>query len=467
MATAKAVVEIARKELGYTEGRNNDNKYGIWYGMNHQPWCNIFLCWCFAQAGAANLIPRSASVGVTMRWFLSHSYEPIEFDKCMPGDIVMYSSGSPFRPGQSRAYRNDGHIEMITEPGLDRYGRVVSIGGNTGGGIRVAEHAWATNKIYYIFRPHFDPEYILGADSIWKLGNIISINPAGRKIGQVASGLDNSKCIRVRTKDSTGKVRHIQHIVQTDNTGNPHWISKRLIQLNNNNQYTRKVLAGQYEWDSTIAFNHASAFQCEIQFNFYRPHGYKGEINILNHTDRNGYGWKFYINKDDKLAFYIKNITNIESIKIIDNYKLNSNSTSTAQPGEYYNSETNQLEWKDKAGNPLPGYPQIYIIGESDYNIRLNKNTVSSEIEVYINNSLIGTFNFNDIVFNILTNTANVLKVGDYHVKDHNYYPITFISCKFYIYGISPTSSPQVLSANCDNVQVIPGQGNYLPTQEA
>lgn len=45
----KAFVATAKKEMGTRETGNNDNKYGKWYGMNHQPWCAIFVCWCAAH----------------------------------------------------------------------------------------------------------------------------------------------------------------------------------------------------------------------------------------------------------------------------------------------------------------------------------------------------------------------------------------------------------------------------------
>jgi len=46
MSAPQAFVATAKKELGTRESGNNDNKYGKWYGMNHQPWCAIFVCWC-------------------------------------------------------------------------------------------------------------------------------------------------------------------------------------------------------------------------------------------------------------------------------------------------------------------------------------------------------------------------------------------------------------------------------------
>lgn len=48
-ATRAQVLAAARKQLGYREGRNNDTKYGIWYGANHQPWCAMFVSFVFAS----------------------------------------------------------------------------------------------------------------------------------------------------------------------------------------------------------------------------------------------------------------------------------------------------------------------------------------------------------------------------------------------------------------------------------
>lgn len=45
----KAFVATAQKEMGTRETGNNDNKYGKWFGMNNQPWCAIFVCWCAAH----------------------------------------------------------------------------------------------------------------------------------------------------------------------------------------------------------------------------------------------------------------------------------------------------------------------------------------------------------------------------------------------------------------------------------
>jgi hypothetical protein len=48
---AEAVVAIAKAEVDakYKEGVNNDTKYGKWYGLNNQPWCAMYVSWCFKR----------------------------------------------------------------------------------------------------------------------------------------------------------------------------------------------------------------------------------------------------------------------------------------------------------------------------------------------------------------------------------------------------------------------------------
>lgn len=47
------IIQIAEQELGITEmpANSNLNKYGKWFGLDAQPWCAIFISWCYAYAG--------------------------------------------------------------------------------------------------------------------------------------------------------------------------------------------------------------------------------------------------------------------------------------------------------------------------------------------------------------------------------------------------------------------------------
>ena len=91
MASCKDVLELARGEIGYCESPagSNKTKYGIWFGLNGQPWCMMFLQWLFHQTDAAALLPvKTASCGTMMRaaqaagLWVTGGYRP--------GDLVIY-----------------------------------------------------------------------------------------------------------------------------------------------------------------------------------------------------------------------------------------------------------------------------------------------------------------------------------------------------------------------------------------
>lgn len=54
--TAAAVIAVASSQLGYTEVGDNDTVFGKMYGLNHQPWCAMFLSVCAKLAGASKAV---------------------------------------------------------------------------------------------------------------------------------------------------------------------------------------------------------------------------------------------------------------------------------------------------------------------------------------------------------------------------------------------------------------------------
>lgn len=86
----KKLVDIATSQIGYHEGANNWNKYaeeaGIkklygWYPQN-QPYCDIFVDWCFIQAFGYDLASAmtyqytgkgSAACNTSANYFMSHN----------------------------------------------------------------------------------------------------------------------------------------------------------------------------------------------------------------------------------------------------------------------------------------------------------------------------------------------------------------------------------------------------------
>lgn len=73
MTQSERVIAVARRELGNTElpAGSNRTKYGAAYGMDGQPWCCMFLWWCFQMAGESDAFyggGKTASCGELLRW---------------------------------------------------------------------------------------------------------------------------------------------------------------------------------------------------------------------------------------------------------------------------------------------------------------------------------------------------------------------------------------------------------------
>lgn len=117
--TASKLISVAKSQIGYKEGRNNYNKYGAAYGMNNCSWCMIFVWWCFRQAGAAELIKKTASC--TACWNAMKS-QAVSVSALRPGDIVFYDWD---RSGDCD------HVGIVESVGSSR---ITTIEGNTSSG---------------------------------------------------------------------------------------------------------------------------------------------------------------------------------------------------------------------------------------------------------------------------------------------------------------------------------------------
>lgn len=92
MATANDVVSVAQSQVGYKEGRNNDNKYGREYGLNNAAYCCIGMWWCFKHAGASNLFYDGGKVAsCTALWnWANRKGLAVSKNNLRKGDIVMF-----------------------------------------------------------------------------------------------------------------------------------------------------------------------------------------------------------------------------------------------------------------------------------------------------------------------------------------------------------------------------------------
>jgi hypothetical protein len=86
-------LKIAQSEIGNTESPAGSNRtpYGDWYGLDGQPWCMMFVQWCFSQAGHP-LPYKTASCSQLLQWYQKYQPERVSKEP-RANDIVIYNFG--------------------------------------------------------------------------------------------------------------------------------------------------------------------------------------------------------------------------------------------------------------------------------------------------------------------------------------------------------------------------------------
>jgi hypothetical protein len=72
--SAQSVIDVARAYLGVAEDPPGSNRtiFGAEYGLDGQPWCVMFLWYCFQHAGERMAFfggGKTASCGMLLRWY--------------------------------------------------------------------------------------------------------------------------------------------------------------------------------------------------------------------------------------------------------------------------------------------------------------------------------------------------------------------------------------------------------------
>jgi hypothetical protein len=78
-AVGQKLLEVAKKELGYTEKSGGYTKFGDWYAKNvdadhnvyfkNAPWCDMFISWAADQAGVVDSVGQFAATQQHAHWF--------------------------------------------------------------------------------------------------------------------------------------------------------------------------------------------------------------------------------------------------------------------------------------------------------------------------------------------------------------------------------------------------------------
>lgn len=106
--TKEAVLAVAKFfiDSGYQEGPNNDTVMGKWYGLNFNPWCAMFVSYCFNKAGAGYAVATQNKKGFASCSAGSSYFRKlkqwVKLEDAQPGDIVFFDwelNGDPDHVG--------------------------------------------------------------------------------------------------------------------------------------------------------------------------------------------------------------------------------------------------------------------------------------------------------------------------------------------------------------------------------
>ncbi|WP_329544687.1 peptidoglycan-binding protein [Streptomyces sp. NBC_01356] len=89
-STAAAMVKSASADVGYKEGANNDTKHGVWYGLNHNPWCDMAVSYWADKSGNADVVGKFAYCPSHVNFFKGKSRWHGKSEATKVGDIVFY-----------------------------------------------------------------------------------------------------------------------------------------------------------------------------------------------------------------------------------------------------------------------------------------------------------------------------------------------------------------------------------------
>lgn len=164
------LVQVALNEVGYLEkasnsqledktanpGGGNYTKYGQWFGMNGDFWCNIFVSWCANECGLIDggIIPKSALCSTTYSWFEQKGQavnvtSASQFTEMQPGDIILKGGGSYGRHGA--------HIGIV-EKVEDNY--VYTVEGNTSSNMN--DNGYGTNSGQGVWEKKYSIDSMIG-----------------------------------------------------------------------------------------------------------------------------------------------------------------------------------------------------------------------------------------------------------------------------------------------------------------
>ncbi len=89
-STKAAMLKAAASDLGFKEGANNNTKFGKWYGLNYNPYCDMAISYWAEQSGNLDVVGRFAYCPSHVNWFKSRNQWHSRSVAVKAGDIVFF-----------------------------------------------------------------------------------------------------------------------------------------------------------------------------------------------------------------------------------------------------------------------------------------------------------------------------------------------------------------------------------------
>lgn len=189
--TVKGVLDQTRKHLKYKEGYDNNTPYGKRFKLNHESWCDMYLCCCAEDAGEKAAMGWYAGTEAHEAWFKAHGHLTKSRNEIERGFVIFWDWNLNKSPN---------HIEIVEEVHTNSKGAVTAvttIGGNTGPG---SAYVWRQDRDLHYFLSCGKPQYSNHATA-WpgKMLVLGSTNDAVRrmqkKLGISADGIFYKKTL--------------------------------------------------------------------------------------------------------------------------------------------------------------------------------------------------------------------------------------------------------------------------------
>ena len=159
--SVKAVIDVARAYLGVTEDPPGSNKtiFGAEYGLDGQPWCVMFLWYCFQHAGERMAFfggGKTASCSTLLRWYREQGLT-VDVEDVQAGDIVILNFHGTQDTEHCGLVSWAGAVNLVTIEGNTTPGEEGTPKEQANGGC-VALKRRFPRQIVAVCRPQYSPE---------------------------------------------------------------------------------------------------------------------------------------------------------------------------------------------------------------------------------------------------------------------------------------------------------------------